>query len=95
MFKLIEREPLSEEEVIDYLNKSLEAKEKELGPNGGIFLSFARNHRNEELAKFKAGEIIELDKETYIDTLDNKDCFFTRVLLSNGKIKIYCNGYCD
>ena len=92
---LVERTPLTEQEVIDYLNKDYEAAEKELGNNGGrIFLQFARRERDEKIAKFKAGEIVEVAKEPYIDTMDDEYCFFTRVLLSNGKIKIICNGYC-
>ena len=92
---LVEREPLSLEEVIDYLNRDYEAKEKELGIGGGIFLLFARKERDEKIAKYKTGEIIEVAEEPYLGTLDDRYCFFTRVLLSNGKIKIICNGYCD
>ena len=92
---LVEREPLSEQEVIDYLNKDYKAKEEELGIGGSIFLMFAKKDRDEKIAKFKAGEIIEVAEEPYIGTMDGRDCFFKRVLLSNGKIKIICNGFCD
>ena len=37
----------------------------------------------------------QIAEEPYLGTLDDRYCFFTRVLLSNGKIKIICNGYCD
>lgn len=63
---LVEREPLSEQEVIEYLNKDYEDKEKELGIGGSIFLIFARKERDEKIAKYKAGEIIEVAEEPYL-----------------------------
>lgn len=88
------RAPLTEQEVFDFLNEEVEKQAKHWGPDY-IYTKWARESRDEKLAKFKAGEVVPVYKESYVDKYGNGCGEYEDVLYSDGTVTTCCYGYSD
>lgn len=95
MGKMIEsREPLTRAEVLEYLNKNVEAKAKQWGEDY-IYTEWARRARDKKLAQFDNGEVVEVYTVGYCDSYGNGTGNYEDVLMSDGTVKTCCYGYYD
>lgn len=88
------REPLTEQEVWDYLSIKVDREEKQWGKDY-IYSRWAREYRDKQMAKFKAGEVVEVHTESFVDSYGNGCGNFEDVLYSDGSVKTACYGYLD
>lgn len=88
------RAPLTEQEVFDFLSLEVKKQAKHWGPDN-IYTKWARESRNTNFAKFQAGEIIPVYKESYVSNYGNGCGDFEDVLYSDGTVKTFCYGYLD
>ena len=88
------REPLTEEEVIAYLNKEVESTERQWGVDY-IYSRWARESRDKKLEAYRNGEVIEVCSVNYVDSYGNGCGDYEAVLCSDGSVKNYCYGYLD
>lgn len=88
------REPLTEQEVWDYLSIKVDREEKQWGKDY-IYSQWAREYRDKQMAKFKAGEVVEVHTESFVDSYGNGCGNFEDVLYSDGSVKTACYGYLD
>lgn len=88
------RQPLTEAEVIAYLNKDVEKTEKKWGVNN-IYSKWAREYRDEKLKAYKNGQIIEVGTIPYVDTYGNGTGNYEAILRSDGSVITVCYGYYD
>ena len=95
MGKVIEqRAPLTEAEVLEYLNRNVEKNAKQWGVDY-IYTQWAREWRDKQIEKFRNGEVVEVHKETYVDSYGNGCGDFEDILYSDGTVKTACYGYLD
>ena len=95
MSKVIEqRAPLTESEVLAYLNEHVEKTEKQWGPDY-IYTEWAREWRDKQIGLFRAGEVVEVHTEEYVDSYGNGCGSFADTLYSDGTVKTSCYGYLD
>lgn len=95
MSKVIEqRKPLTEQEVLAYLNEHVDKTAKQWGEDN-IYTRWAKEHRDSSIAKFRAGEVIEVYSEEYVDSYGNGCGSFVDTLYSDGSVKTGCYGYLD
>lgn len=95
MSKAIEkRNPLTRQEVLDFLNIKVEAEEKHWGKDY-IYSKWARDRRDELIKKFDAGEIIPVQTIQYCDSYGNGTGDYEDTLYSDGSVKTACFGYAD
>ena len=88
------RNPLTEEEVYQYLTQEVEKNEKQWGPDY-IYTKWAREARDKKMAQFKAGEVVQVYSESYVDSYGNGCGNFEDILYSDGSVKTACFGYLD
>lgn len=88
------REPLTREEVIQYLNQKVESTEKQWGVDY-IYSKWARERRDELIGKYDAGEVIPVLTEEFVDSYGNGCGSFEDTLYSDGTVKTACYGYLD
>lgn len=89
-----ERKPLTEEEVISYLNEDVEETEKKWGVNN-IYSKWAREYRDEKLKAYRSGEVIEVGRVPYVDAYGNGTGNYEAMLRSDGTVITICYGYYD
>lgn len=89
-----ERKPLSEAEILEYLNQKVEEKVKQWGEDS-FWAKDAIKSRDSLISKWKQGEVIKVYSEDYRDSYGNGLGEFREVLLSNGKVETECYGYVD
>ena len=89
-----ERKPLTEAEVYEYLTKSVEANERQWGKDY-IYTKWAREARDKKMEQYRAGEVIDVYSEQYVDRYGNGCGDFEDVLYSDGTVRTACYGYLD
>ena len=95
MGKAIEkRAPLSEEEVLNYLNQKVEAEERHWGVDY-IYARWARENRDKQMEKFRAGEVVPVLSISYVDKYGNGSGDYEDTLYSDGHVETACFGYLD
>lgn len=95
MGKVIEqRAPLTEAEVLEYLNKNVEKNAKQWGEDY-IYTQWAREWRDKQMDQFRKGEVVEVHRETYVDSYGNGCGDYEDILYSDGTVKTACYGYLD
>ena len=95
MGKIIkDREPLTEQEILNYLNTKVEATEKQWGKDY-IYSEWAREDRDDKISKYRNGEVIEVYVEHYVDSYGNGSGDYEDILYSDGHVETACYGYLD
>lgn len=89
-----DREPLNEQEVLQFLNEHVEAEEKHWGKDY-TYAIWAREARDKNIEKFKAGEVIPVKTISYVDSYGNGCGDFEDTLFSDGHVETACFGYLD
>ena len=89
-----QREPLTQEEVFAYLTEEVIKNAMQWGPDY-IYTQWAREVRDKKMAQFKAGEVVEVYRESYVDSYGNGCGNFEDILYSDGSVKTACFGYLD
>ena len=95
MGKVIEqRAPLTEAEVLAYLDANVEKNAKQWGKDY-IYTQWAREDRDNKMKLFRNGEVVVVHRETYVDSYGNGCGDFEDILFSDGTVKTACYGYLD
>lgn len=95
MSKVIQnREPLTEEEILAYLNNEVEKNARQWGEDY-IYTEWAKKAREEKMNKWRAGEVIQVYTENYVDSYGNGCGDFSDTLFSDGHVETACYGYLD
>lgn len=89
-----ERTPLTEEEVIAYLNDHVKETEEQWGVDN-IYSEWARKSRDKKLEAYRRGEVIEVCTVPYVDSYGNGCGNYDAILCSDGSVKTVCYGYYD
>lgn len=89
-----ERKPLTEQEVWEMLSENVERNIKQWGEDY-IYTEWAKEAREKKFAKFKAGEVVEVKREDFVDSYGNGCGSYTDVLYSDGHVITECYGYLD
>lgn len=89
-----ERKPLTEEEVIAYLNEEVKETEERWGVDY-IYSRWARENRDKKLEAYRNGEVIEVCNIPYVDSYGNGCGNYEAILLSDGSVRTACYGYYD
>lgn len=89
-----EREPLTEQEILEYLNNKVEQEVKHWGENS-YWADQAKKSRDERMRKWKAGEVVLVYTEQYVDSYGNGCGDYEDELYSDGTVKTACYGYLD
>lgn len=92
--RLQNREPLTEQEVIQLLDEHVALMEKKWGTDN-FYTEGARKHRDKALEKYRNGEVIEVESINYCDSYGNGTGDYSDVLYSDGHVETYCYGYSD
>ena len=88
------REPLTEQEVYDYLSISVDRNAKQWGEDY-IYTRWAKEHREKMMEKFRAGEVVPVHSESFVDSYGNGCGDYEDTLYSDGSVKTGCFGYLD
>lgn len=91
---LTAQDPLTEQEVLDYLNKKVEAEEKRWGADY-IYAKWARESRDKLIEEFRKGFVIPVYSVSYVESYGNGSGDFEDTLYSDGHVRTSCYGYCD
>lgn len=91
---LTKRDPLTRQEVYDYLTEDVNAEVKHWGEDS-YWANCAKRNRDETMRKFDAGEIVPVHTESYVDSYGNGLGDYTDTLYSDGSVKTGCYGYLD
>ena len=89
-----EREPLTENEVWEYLDGKVRQEAKHWGENY-IYTEWAREARDEKMQKWRNGEVVLVYTERYVDSYGNGCGDYEDELYSDGTVKTACYGYLD
>lgn len=89
-----ERKPLTEEEVISYLNEKVKDTEERWGKDN-IYSVWARESRDKKLEAYRNGEVIEVCNVSYVDSYGNGCGNYEAILCSDGSVRTACYGYYD
>lgn len=89
-----EREPLTEQEVYEYLSENVESNARQWGEND-IYTRWAREAREKKMAEFRSGKVVDVHHVSYCDSYGNGTGDYTDVLYSDGTVKTICYGYSD
>lgn len=92
--ELKSREPLSEQEVWDYLSQNVAATEKQWGTDN-LYSEWARKAREEKMAEFHEGKVVSVCVDHYVDNYGNGCGNYTATLYSDGHVETACYGYLD
>lgn len=88
------REPLTEQEVFEYLNTEVEKTERRWGKDN-IYSKWAREFRDKKMMQFQAGDVVAVYFEEYSDSYGNGTGDFKDTLYSDGHVETACYGYTD
>ena len=89
-----QRQPLTRETVIAFLNKGVEETEKKWGVN--YFYSVqARSKRDALIEKYDMGQVVPVYSVQYTESYGNGCGDFVDTLYSDGNVKTTCYGYTD
>ena len=94
MARLESRNPLTEQEVYEYLDKRVQREAKRWGEDY-IYTRWAREARDKEMEKFRQGEVVKVYSVEYSDSYGNGTGDYTDTLYSDGTVRTACYGYCD
>ncbi len=89
-----ERDPLTETEVYEYLNQEVERNAKQWGEDY-IYTQWAREARDRKMEQWRAGEVVLVHTEHYVDSYGNGCGDYEDELYSDGTVKTACYGYLD
>lgn len=89
-----EGRPLTESEVRMFLDRRVERQKEQWG-EGNFYVTQAENYCDEALARFRRGEVIEVDSYDYRDSYGNGTGDYAKCLMSDGTIQTACYGYID
>lgn len=88
------RSPLTEEEVWKYLTDNVERNIKQWGEDY-IYTTWAKEARDEKFAKWKNGEVVQVETRQFVDSYGNGCGDYEDVLYSDGHVETICYGYLD
>ena len=88
------RDPLTEQEVFEYLSIKVNREAKQWGEND-FWTNQAKRWRDEAMKKFKAGEVVPVHSESFVDSYGNGCGDYEDILYSDGSVKTACYGYLD
>lgn len=91
---IAERKPLTEQEVYEYLSADVEDKVERWGENY-IYTKWAKEWRDDQINRFRAGEVVRVASVEYTDYYGNGFGDYQDVLYSDGSVKTFCYGYSD
>ena len=95
MAKVIEeRQPLTEQEVWDYLTSHVEAEEKQWGVDD-YYAKCARKTRERKMEQYRNGEVVCVYVQHYVESYGNGCGDFEDCLYSDGHVETCCYGYLD
>lgn len=95
MSKVIEaREPLTEQEVWEYLTKHVDSVEKQWGEDY-IYSEWARHSREEKFAQWQNGEVVVVHVVAYVDKFGSGCGDYEDWLYSDGHVETVCYGSID
>lgn len=94
MKQLQNREPLTEQEVIEFLDQRVEAEEKHWG-KASYYARKAKEARDLSLTAFRDGAVIPVMDVSYVDTYGNGCGDYVDTLYSDGHVVTTCYGYLD
>lgn len=89
-----ERTPLTRQEVYDMLTEKVNKEAKQWGEDF-IYTIWAREARDEKMAKFDRGEVVLVKTVDYVDSYGNGCGNYSDTLYSDGHVETACYGYLD
>lgn len=94
MAQIMERNPLTEQEVYEYLDKKVQAEAAHWGEDY-IYTQWAREARDRKMEQFRRGEVVEVYTVTYCAGYGNGTGDYSDTLYSDGTVRTACYGYID
>ena len=88
------RAPLTEAEVIEYLEQKVRSKAEQWGEND-FYTNLAREYRDKQLANYRLGLVVPVYSEDYRSAYGNVTGDFSDTLFSDGHVETTCYGYSD
>ena len=94
MAQIMERSPLTEQEVYEYLDIKVQAEAKHWGEDY-IYTEWARKARDRKMEQFRRGEVVEVYTVEYRAGYGNGTGDYADTLYSDGTVRTACYGYSD
>ena len=94
MSEIKERDPLTREEVVEYLNSIVEKERKQWGEDY-IYTRWAKENMDKKLKEYDNGEVIPVYSVDYVSSYGNGCGDYSDTLYSDGTVKTSCYGYLD
>lgn len=88
------REPLTEAEILEYLNREVERAVKHWGENS-YWAESEMKHRDKTIERWHNGEVVMVHSEEYVDSYGNGCGSYADELYSDGTVKTACYGFLD